>query len=43
MDNPSLKDTKEGASTIADGREFHKGATVRGKKLYLNESVDGEN
>ena len=41
MDNPSLKDTKEGASAITAGREFHKG-TVRGKKLYLKESVDGE-
>ena len=34
-------DTKKGASAIAAGREFHKG-TVRGKKPYLNESVDGE-
>ena len=41
MDDPSLKDTKEGASAITAGREFHKG-TVRGKKLYLKESVDGE-
>ena len=41
MDNPSLKDTKKGASAITAGREFHKG-TVRGKKLNLNESVDGE-
>ena len=41
MDNPSLKDTKEGASAITAGKEFHKG-TVRGKKLNLKESVDGE-
>ena len=37
MDSPSLKDTKEGASALAAGREFHKG-TVRG--LYLKQSVE---
>ena len=42
MNSPSLKDTKEGASAIAAGREFHKG-TVRGKKLDLKHSVEGEN
>ena len=41
MDNPSLKDTKEGASAIIAGREFHN-CTVRGKKLNLKEPVDGE-
>ena len=42
MDSPSLKDTKEGASATVAGREFHKG-TVRGKKLNLKNSVEGEN
>ena len=42
MDSPSLKDTKEGASAVTAGREFHKG-TVRGKKLNLKQSVEGEN
>ena len=42
MDNPFLKDASEGASATVAGREFHKG-TVRGKKLYLKESVDREN
>ena len=42
MDSPSLKDTKEGASATVAGREFHKG-TVRGKKLDLKHSVEGEN
>lgn len=37
-----MKDTKEGASAIAAGREFHKG-TVWGKKLDLKHSVDREN
>ena len=41
MDNPSLNDTRVGASARAAEREFHKG-TVRGKKLNLKESVDGE-
>ena len=40
MDNPSLKDTKEGASAKRTEREFHNG-TVCGKKLNLKESVDG--
>ena len=42
MDSPSLKDTKEGASAVIAGREFHKGI-VRGKKLNLKQSVEGEN
>ena len=42
MDSPSLKDTKEGASATVAGGEFHKG-TVRGKKLDLKHSVEGEN
>ena len=39
---PSLKDTKAGASAVTAGREFHKGI-VRGKKLNLKQSVEGEN
>ena len=39
MDNPSLKDTKEGASATRAGREFHNG-TVRRKKLNLKDSVE---
>ena len=39
MVNPSLKDTKEGASAKTAGRELHKG-TVRG--LHLKESEDWE-
>ena len=39
MDKPSLKDTKEEASAIIAGREFHTG-TVRGKKLNLKELED---
>ena len=42
MDSPSLKDTKEGASAVTAGREFHKG-TVRGKKLNLKQSVEKKN
>ena len=42
VDSPSLKDTKEGASAEAARREFHKGI-VRGKKLNLKQSVEGEN
>ena len=42
MYSPSLKDTKEGVSATVAGREFHKG-TVRGKKLDLKHSVEGEN
>ena len=40
MDNPSLKDTKEGVSATRAGSEFHNG-TVRGKKLNLKDSVEG--
>ena len=39
MGSPFLKDASEGASAIEAGREFHRGI-VRGKKLYLKESVD---
>ena len=42
VDSPSFKDTKEGASAVTAGREFHKGY-VRGKKLNLKQSVEGEN
>ena len=42
MDNPSVKDTQEGVSTTAAGREFHKGTVLR-KKLNLKESVEVEN
>ena len=42
MDSPSLKYTKEGASAVTAGREFHKGI-VQGKKLNLKQSVEGEN
>ena len=42
MDHPSLKDTKEEASAVTAGREFNKGI-VRGKKLNLKQSVEGEN
>ena len=37
-----MKDTKEGASATAAGREFHKWI-FRGKKLNLKESVEVEN
>ena len=42
VDSPYLKDTKEGVSAVTAGREFHKGI-VRGKKLNLKQSVEGEN
>ena len=42
VDSPFLKDTKEGTSAVTAGREFHKGI-VRGKKLNLKQSVEGEN
>ena len=40
MDKPPFKDTKEGASAVIAGREFHK-YTVRGKKLNLKQPVEG--
>ena len=42
MNNPSLKDIKEGVSAVTTGREFHN-STVPGKKLILKQSVEGEN
>ena len=42
VDNPALNDTKEGASAVTAGREFHK-EIVRGKKLNLKQSVEEEN
>ena len=38
VDSPSLKDTKEGASAVTAGSEFH-----MGNLLNLKQSVEGEN
>ena len=42
VDNPSLKNTKEGASATVVGRELHED-TVRGEKLNLKEPDDVAN
>ena len=40
VDNPSLKDTKEGASAATAGREFNKGSP--GEEANLKQSVEVE-